>query len=59
MFYIRHPKQVGDQRAVAMQVVQQKQALLQDLHVLVVDRPASVVAALLALAPALPATKAD
>lgn len=59
MFYILHPKQVGDQRAVAMQVVQQKHALLPDLHVLVVDRPAKVVAALLALTPALPATKAD
>ncbi|WP_317202082.1 hypothetical protein [Janthinobacterium sp.] len=37
MFYIRHPKQVGDQRAVAMQVVNQEQSGAVNRYVLIVD----------------------
>lgn len=37
MFYIRHPKQVGEQRAVAMQVVNQEQSGAVNRYVLIVD----------------------
>ena len=52
MFYIRHPKPVGDGRAVAMQVVSQKSYAGVDKYLLMVERPGAAPTAVPAAIPA-------
>ncbi|MDC8756594.1 hypothetical protein [Janthinobacterium fluminis] len=41
MFYIKHPRPVGDGRAVAMQIANQKQCAAVDKYVLIVEPAAA------------------
>lgn len=52
MFYIRHPKPVGDGRAVAMQVASRKSYAGVDKYLLIVEPPDAAPNAVPAAAPA-------